>query len=128
MKIAIPLTATDEFPSHFGQAKKFTVFEIGATKLNIMQRSVIEPISSKPCQWSKFLRLAGVDVLLAGKMNPISRQRITQSGVKVHLGGPAGSPRDLIQSWLLGDFPVGTDRGQFTACQRTPHGACHGHN
>lgn len=49
MKIALPLTASEEFASHYGDAVKFEVYEVDRAQRRVRRRLIVTPEASGPC-------------------------------------------------------------------------------
>ncbi len=121
MKIALPLTASDEFSAHYGAAAKFAVYDVDPTYRAVRRKLVVVPQASEPCQWPRFLRAAGVELMLAGGMGQGARNHMAEQGVKVMVGVPSDTPEALIEAWLAGNL-----RGGVNACEgRGPGGHVH---
>jgi predicted Fe-Mo cluster-binding NifX family protein len=129
MKLALPLNASDEFSPHYGAAAKFAVFDVDPTYREVRRRLVVVPQASEPCQWPRYLRAAGVDLVLAGGMGQGARAHMAEHGVRVLTGVQAGAPDALIAAWLEGRLATGEnacdgsgDHHHTGAHQ--PHGGC----
>ncbi len=125
MKIALPLTSSDQFSAHYGAAAKFAVFDVDPKKRTVIRRVVIVPQDSEPCGWPPLLRAAGADLVLAGGMGRGAQLRMAEHGVKVLAGVPAAAPEALIAGWLAGTLTHGEN-----ACDGGHHegeAGCHGH-
>ncbi|HVU34598.1 MAG TPA: NifB/NifX family molybdenum-iron cluster-binding protein [Opitutaceae bacterium] len=107
MKIALPLTASDEFSAHYGAAAKFVVFDVDLKHRTVRRRVVVEPQASEPCGWPPLLRGAGTDLVLAGGMGRHALARMAEHGLKVVAGVPTASPDDLVAQWLAGALVTG---------------------
>lgn len=107
MKIAIPLTATDEFSPHYGAAAKFAVMEVDPDRRVVLRRLLVAPQASEPCQWPTLLRAAGVDLVLAGGMGRGARQHMAEHGLDVLVGMPTATPDALVAAWLEGRLVAG---------------------
>ncbi len=129
MKIALPLTATNEFSTHYGAAAKFVVFEVDPEKRCVRRQVVIDPQSSEPCGWPPLLRAAGTDLVLAGGMGHGARTKMAEHGLKVLLGVAASAPADLIAGWLAGTLVAGENACDGGDHEGGPghHGHHHGH-
>jgi predicted Fe-Mo cluster-binding NifX family protein len=100
MKIAIPLTATDEFSPHYGGSSKFAVVEVDPPTRTVRRRMIVVPRESEPCSWPPLLRAAGVNLVLAGGMGRDAQMRMAAHGIKVLAGVPPAPPDELIAAWL----------------------------
>ena len=124
MKLALPLTATDEFSPHYGAATKFAVMEVDPGTRTVRRRLVVVPQDSEPCQWPQLLRAAGVDLVLAGGMGRGARQHMAEHGVQVLAGVAAADPETLVAAWLAGTLVTGEN--QCDGSHRHAHGHDHG--
>ncbi|MDD3178817.1 MAG: NifB/NifX family molybdenum-iron cluster-binding protein [Opitutaceae bacterium] len=120
MKIAIPLTATDEFSAHYGGSSKLAVFEVDPEQRVVRRRTILAPSGSEPCNWSPLLRAAGVTLLLAGGIGTGARHRMAEHGVDVIAGAASGTPDEVVAAWLSG----GLVRGE-NACDGSGQGGHH---
>jgi len=120
MKIALPLTATEEFSTHYGASTKFIVFEVDPAQRTVHRRLMVVPQASGPCEWPRFLRAAGVDLVLAGGMGRGARQHMAEHGVQVLAGVPAATPDELVTAWLEGKLVAGEN-----ACDGSGAGVHH---
>ncbi|MCF7688905.1 MAG: hypothetical protein K9M98_15310 [Cephaloticoccus sp.] len=118
MKLALPLTATNEFSVHYGAAAKFEVFEVDPEQRLVGRRLIVVPQASEPCGWPTLLRAAGVDLVLAGGMGAGARAHMEEHGLKVLFGVPMATPEDLINDWLSGQLEVGVN-----SCDGGGHGS-----
>ncbi|MGA2445419.1 MAG: NifB/NifX family molybdenum-iron cluster-binding protein [Opitutaceae bacterium] len=83
MKIAIPLTDTDEFSPHYGGSSKFAVVEVDPRHRTVRRRMIVVPPGSEPCSWPFLLRAAGVSLVLASGMGCGAQMRVAEHGIKV---------------------------------------------
>jgi predicted Fe-Mo cluster-binding NifX family protein len=119
MKLAIPLTATDEFSPHYGAAAKFVVIAVDADRRIVHRRLIVVPQATEPCRWPRLLRAAGVDLLLAGRMGEKARRHMAEHGVTVLGGIKAAQPLEIEAAWLNGQLVTGS-----SACDGSgPHHA-----
>lgn len=123
MKIAIPLTAADEFSPHYGGSAKFTVVEIDPRERTVLRRVVVAPPESEPCSWPPLLRAAGVDLILVGGMGRGAQARMAEHGIEVIAGVPAASPDELLAACLAGRLAPGTN-----TCDGRGESDHHGHD
>lgn len=127
MKIALPLTAANEFSTHYGAAAKFVVFDVDPGKRLVRRQVVIEPRDSEPCGWPPLLRAAGTDLVLAGGMGHGARMRMAEHGLKVLVGVTASAPEDLIAGWLAGTLVEGENACDGGGHGHSAHPHHHGH-
>lgn len=107
MKIALPLTASDEFASHYGDAAKFEVYEVDREQRKVRRRLTVAPEASGPCAWPTLLRAAGVELVLAAGMGSTARGHMTDQGLEVLAGVPVLRPDLLVAAWLAGELQPG---------------------
>ena len=135
MKIALPLTATEEFSTHYGASAKFIVFDVDQAQRTVHHRQMVVPQASGPCEWPRFLRAAGVDLVLVGGMGRGARQHMAEHGVQVLAGIPAATPDELVTAWLEGKLVTGEnacngsgphthDHHQHGSSDHHAHGGC----
>lgn len=120
MKLALPLTASDEFSAHYGASAKFAVYDVDPALRAVRRRLVVVPQASEPCAWPTLLRAAGVDLVLAGGMGAGARARMAEQGLQVLVGVPAAAPEALVAAWLDGTLAAGEN-----ACDGSGHGGHH---
>lgn len=129
MKLALPLTAKNEFSPHYGASAKFVVFDVDREQRAVRRRLVVVPQASEPCEWPRFLRAAGVKLVLAGGMGRGARQHMAEHGVEVLVGVPAATPEELVAAWLQGRLVPGENAcdgsgAHHAAHDHHPHGGC----
>ncbi|OHE82732.1 MAG: hypothetical protein A3G75_04630 [Verrucomicrobia bacterium RIFCSPLOWO2_12_FULL_64_8] len=125
MKIAIPLTATDEFAAHYGAAVQFMIYEVEPQTCTVRRRLKVHPVENQPCHWPVLLQTAGAEVVLAGGMGQKARQHMAEHGVKVLAGVTPADPDVLVAGWLAWTLITGKN-----ACEGGHHagdGPCPGH-
>jgi len=122
MKIALPLTAADEFSSHYGAATKFTIFEVDPVRRVVLRRLTVLPRDSEPCSWPTLLRTAGVDLVLAGGMGMGARAHMAEFGLKVLVGVPAEAPDALVSAWMSGQLATGANACDGSGSGHHHHG------
>lgn len=109
MKIAIPLSSSDEFSPHYGASAKFEVFDVDAPQRSVRRRMIIVPTEAEPCAWPPFLQAAGVQLILVGGMGSGAQRRMSEHGIKVLAGVPAEDPDSLVNAWLAGRLTAGAN-------------------
>jgi len=120
MKIAVPLTAADEFSPHYGAAAKFAVYDVDPGRRVVIGRTVVVPQEPEPCAWPPLLRTAGVEVVLAGGMGRGAQARMAELGLSVLAGILPAAPDTLVAAWLAGRLSVEANR-----CDGSGHGGRH---
>jgi predicted Fe-Mo cluster-binding NifX family protein len=121
MKIAIPLTDSDEFSSHYGASAKFEVFEVDPPQRAVRRRMIVALTEAEPCAWPPFLQAAGVQLILVGGMGRGAQVRMAEHGIQVLAGVPMAAPEALVTAWLDGHLTGGAN-----ACES--EGSHHGHH
>ena len=104
MKIALPLTASNEFASHYGDAVKFEVYEVDRGQKAVRRRLIVTPQDSGPCSWPTLLRAAGVELVLAAGMGATARGHMAGHGLEVLVGVPVSRPDLMVAAWLAGEL------------------------
>ena len=102
MKIALPLTTTDTFAVHYGQAAKFRVFDLDTEHRLVRRSLVVVPQASRPCHWPPLLRAAGVTVFITGGIGTRARQALQRKHVEVVTGVTPAAPESLVGHWMAG--------------------------
>ena len=131
MKIAIPLTESDGFSSHYGASAKFEVFEVDPPQRAVRRRMIVAPAEAEPCAWPPLLRAAGVTLVLAGGMGSGARHRMAEQGIEVIAGVAPAAPEALVTAWLenrlaRGDNTCdGREHGHHHGGGGEPRGCCH---
>lgn len=110
MKIALPLTASDEFSSHYCAAAKFAVFDVDPTYREVRRQMMVVPGEPEPGQWPRFLHANGVELVLTGDMGQGARDHMAEQGVKVLTGVKPALPDQLVAAWLEGRLMAGAER------------------
>ncbi|HUJ45074.1 MAG TPA: NifB/NifX family molybdenum-iron cluster-binding protein [Opitutaceae bacterium] len=121
MKIAIPLTDSDEFSSHYGASAKFEVFEVDPPRRAVRRRLIVAPAEAEPCAWPPLLQAVGVSLVFAGGMGSGARHRMAEHGIEVVAGIAPSAPEALVAAWLDGRLARGAN-----TCDGREHGR-HGH-
>lgn len=109
MRIALPLTDSDEFSVHYGAASKFAVFDVDPKRRVVNRELIVVPQGSEPCQWPRLLRMAGTELLLAGGMGFTARRNMEEHAVKVLTGVTPAAPEAIVSSWLEGVLEPGAN-------------------
>ncbi len=121
MKIAIPLTDTNGFSTHYGGSAKFAVYDVDLPQRIVLRRSIVTPSEAEPCAWPPLLQAEGVNVVLAGGMGRGAQQNMLNNGVQVVLGVAPAEPEALVAAYLAGEI-----HGGANACEG--EGSHHGHH
>lgn len=104
MRIAIPLTVTDEFSAHFGGACKLAVFDVDRRHGVVLRQRVARPPMIEPCYWASWLRAESIDLLLAHGIGPDPLERLLRLGVEVWTGVDLAAPSEVVDRYLQGEL------------------------
>ena len=128
MKLALPLTETNEFSLHYGAATKFVVMDVDEATRTVRRKLMVVPQGSEPCQWPRLLHAAGVDLVLAGGMGRGARQHMAEHGVEVLAGVTAAAHEALVDAWLAGTLVTGQNQCDGSHSHAHSHGHGEGHH
>lgn len=120
MILALPLTDTEAFSAHFGEAKKAGFYEVDLSSGTILRACVAAPPESAPCSWAGWLAGMGVDLLLVSSMGQGAWRRMEAAGVRVQVGVVPGAPAEILRRWIEGDLPRG-----LNGCRHEEHDHAH---
>ncbi len=104
MKLALPLTADDTLPDHFGDAAKFEVFDLDIEQRHVRRRLIVVPQASRPCQWPRLLQASGVNQLLVHHIGRGALTELQRHHIEVQTGVFVGPSEDLVHDWLAGEL------------------------
>ena len=119
-RFAIP-TAGGALCAHFGHCESFAIIDVEAD--TVTSETEVTPPEHQPGTYPRYLASQGVDVVLAGGMGQMARSLFGQNGIEVHTGVVAGTPRDLVESYLRQELATGGYE-----CDHGAHGHGHGHH
>ena len=124
MKIAIPLTESGTFTSHYGAAFQLAVYEIDAAAKTVGAKTLFRPNAPTPCSWGEEVAAAGVSLLLVGGMGGGAAAQMQARGVQVLAGIAGDTPEKIAEACAHGFL-----RGGDNACAggHSHEGACHDH-
>lgn len=131
MKIALPLTADNQFSAHYGGASRIALFAVDPAGRQVLGQSIATPPEPEPCGWPDWLHAEGVQIVLAGGMGGGPRQRLAALGIRVIVGVQADAPARLVEALLQDRLVLGANA--CGAGQGHPHahdgsGNHHGHS
>lgn len=129
MIVAIPLTETNEFSSHFGAAARVGLIHLEPETRTILKTWAAEPPDAEPCSWAPWLAALGVSTFFAGGMGTGAQERMKEQGITVIVGVPALTPQTLVNAWLDGSLTSGTNgcEGGHGHHEHHHHHHDHGH-
>lgn len=119
MKIAIPM-ADGKLTPHFGHCREFAFVEVADHK--ITNSEILVPPPHEPGVLPQWLADNNVDVVLAGGMGRRAIDLLTQAGIKVVTGAPAGDPETLVTGYLQNSLDTGEN-----VCSGGGDHECQGH-
>jgi Mrp family chromosome partitioning ATPase/predicted Fe-Mo cluster-binding NifX family protein len=106
MRIAIPL-ADGKLALHFGHCERFALVDADPATQQILKREDVEAPPHQPGLLPPWLAERGVQVVIAGGMGQRAVALFNEQGIRVHVGAPAETPEDLVQSYLRGSLQLG---------------------
>ncbi len=101
MKIAVPL-AEGKLAMHFGHCERFELVEVDPQTRTILGSTFLTPPPHEPGVLPRWLHEQGAEVILAGGMGQRAQDLFVQNGIKVMVGAPARTPRELVTEYLEG--------------------------
>lgn len=101
MKIAIP-TVGSRVDEHFGHARTFTIFSLGASN-EILEEETFYPPSGCGCQSTVgvTMQAKGVSVMLVGNIGQGAITKMAEHGIRV-VRGCEGEIKDVLAAWVAG--------------------------
>ncbi|PKP27767.1 MAG: dinitrogenase iron-molybdenum cofactor biosynthesis protein [Bacteroidetes bacterium HGW-Bacteroidetes-19] len=116
MKIAVPVTGSNQIDSHFGHCEFYNVYTVSENK-EVSEVKRIASTQGCGCKSNIANTLAadGVDVMLAGGIGEGAINVLNFSGISV-VRGCSGDATEVLQQYLLGQI---SDSG--STCQE--HGS-----
>jgi predicted Fe-Mo cluster-binding NifX family protein len=108
MRIAIPL-AQGKLSMHFGHCEEFALIDIDPQQKVIIGKELVAAPDHQPGLLPRWLRERGVTNVIAGGMGGRALSLFEQAGVNVHIGAPADTPKRLVELYMEGNLPAGTN-------------------
>lgn len=99
IRFAVP-TAQGQLCLHFGHCDCFTFVDVDQETKQIMHSESLSPPQHEPGVFPRWLGEQQVDVVIAGGMGQRAQMLFAQSGVKVLTGAAAGSPEEIVTSYM----------------------------
>ena len=106
MRVAIPLAA-GRLCMHFGHCEQFALVDVDGTDHKPRGTTLVTPPPHEPGLLPRWLHEQGADVVIAGGMGQRAQQLFAQSGIRVLIGAPAGTPEELVAAYLDGSLKPG---------------------
>ena len=101
MRIAMPLAA-GRLCMHFGHCEHFALVDVDEADHKARGTTLLTPPPHEPGLLPRWLHQQGADVVIAGGMGQRAQQLFAQSGIRVLVGAPAGTPEELVAAYLGG--------------------------
>jgi predicted Fe-Mo cluster-binding NifX family protein len=106
MKIAIPLAA-GRLCMHFGHCEQFALVDVDEVAQKGRGTTLLTPPPHEPGLLPRWLHEQGADVVIAGGIGQRAQQLFAQSGIRVLVGAPVGTPEELVAAYLEGSLKPG---------------------
>ena len=106
MRIAIPI-AEGRLAMHFGHCGQFALIDVDEESGDLGRSELVEAPEHEPGLLPRWLAQRGVGVVIAGGMGRRAMGLFAESGIRVAVGAPAGSPEDLAAAYLAGTLETG---------------------
>jgi predicted Fe-Mo cluster-binding NifX family protein len=106
MQIAIPL-ASGRLCMHFGHCEQFALVEVDEAARKPREVKLLTPPPHEPGLLPRWLHEQGTTMVIAGGMGQRAQQLFAQSGIRVLVGAPAGTPEELVTAYLQGSLQPG---------------------
>lgn len=106
MKIAVPVTG-GKLSMHFGHCERFAMLDVDPGKKEILGRMDLDAPPHEPGLLPRWLADKGANLIIAGGMGSRAQDLFSESGIRVIVGAPAGSPEDVVRGYLAGTLETG---------------------
>jgi len=119
MKIAVPVTSTNQVDEHFGHCEYYSIFTI-SEKNEITHINTIPSVQGCGCKSNiaGFLAADGVKIMLAGGIGGGAINVLFNSGIEV-IRGCSGDAQEVVKSFISGEL---TDSGESCHQHESHHG------
>lgn len=108
MKIAIPVK-DNALCNHFGHCDQFYVCNADETSREITDFEFITPPPHEPGLLPRWLGEKQVDIIIAGGMGQSAQRLFIERNIKVFVGAPQLTPKDLVLQFLNGKLTYGVN-------------------
>jgi predicted Fe-Mo cluster-binding NifX family protein len=124
MKIAVPVTGTNQVDSHFGHCEFYSIFTI-SEKNEITHIKTIPSVQGCGCKSNIASVLAddGVTIMLAGGIGGGAINVLYNSGIDV-IRGCSGDAQEAVKNYISGEI---TDSGESCHQHENHHQSGEGH-
>jgi predicted Fe-Mo cluster-binding NifX family protein len=99
MRIAIPVDRGRLSP-HFGHCQSFALIDVDLEKKEIVAKQMLDAPPHQPGLLPKWLQEQQVELVIAGGMGARAQALFAERGIQVVVGVEAGTPHDLVLSFL----------------------------
>ena len=106
MKIAVPVS-DGKLSMHFGHCERFALVEVDPAAKKIVRREDLEAPPHEPGLLPRWLADKGANLVIAGGMGRRAQDLFADSGIRVIVGAPAGSPEAVVGDYLAGRLETG---------------------
>ncbi|RJR29168.1 MAG: chromosome partitioning protein ParA [Candidatus Latescibacterota bacterium] len=106
MKIAVPVS-DGKLSMHFGHCERFAMLDVDPGKKEILGRVDLDAPPHEPGLLPRWLADKGANLIIAGGMGRRAQDLFSDSGIRVIVGAPAGSPEDVVRDYLAGTLETG---------------------
>ena len=119
MKIAVPVTSTNQVDEHFGHCEFYSIFTISETN-EITHINTIPSVQGCGCKSNiaSVLAADGVTIMLAGGIGGGAINVLFNSGIEV-IRGCSGDAQEVVKSFIAGAV---TDSGESCHQHESHHG------
>jgi predicted Fe-Mo cluster-binding NifX family protein len=125
MKIAVPVTGTNQVDGHFGHCEFYSIFTV-SEKNEIIHIKTIPSVQGCGCKSNIAGVLAddGVTIMLAGGIGGGAINVLYNSGIDV-IRGCSGDAQEAVKNYISGEI---TDSGESCHQHENHHQQGEGHN
>lgn len=104
MKIAVPVTSTNQIDSHFGHCEYYNIFSVGENnEIENIQTLRSEQGCGCKSNIAWILAQNGVTVMLAGGIGAGAINVLNSVGIQV-IRGCSGTPAEVVKQYLAGSI------------------------
>ncbi len=124
MKIAVPVTSTNQVDGHFGHCEFYSIYNI-SSEGKISEINTIPSVQGCGCKSNiaGVLAADGVTIMLAGGIGGGAINVLNNAGIDV-IRGCEGDAQEVVKSFISGEL---TDSGESCHQHAAHHGEGGGH-
>ena len=108
MRIAIPVFQ-GKLSLHFGHCDQFAIVDADAEENRISEIRMETAPSHEPGVLPRWLNEQDVKLVIAGGMGRRAQMLLSDSGIDVQVGAPAGSAEEIVTAYLQGTLEAGAN-------------------